>query len=170
MAHGTLNHFHMFAFSSDISSNKVFTFREAMNQEDKLNFVQAMEKEIEDHQSLDHWSIVERSSVPDTAKPICAIWSFKQKQRPDGTLLKHKARLYAHGGMQKWGKNYWETYSPVVNMITVRLILLIAQIYKLDSKAINFVLAFPKADLDVDIWMYLPSGFQIDGATEEESS
>jgi hypothetical protein len=55
-------------------------------------------------------------------------------------------------------------------MTTVRLILLIAQIYNLDSKAIDFVLAFPQADLDVDIWMYLPSGFQIDGATEEESS
>ena len=167
---GTLNQFHMLAFSTDISSNEVFTFREAMKQEDKLDFVQAMEKEIEDHQSRDHWSIVERSSLPDTAKPIRAIWSFKRKRRPDGTLLKHKARLCAHGGMQTWGTNYWETYSPVVNMITVRLILLIARIYNLDSKAIDFVLAFPQADLDVDIWMYLPSGFQIDGATEEESS
>ena len=167
---GTLNHFHMLAFSTDISSNEVFTYKEAMQEEDKLNFVKAMEKEIEDHESRDHWSIVERSSVPDTAKPIRAIWSFKRKRRPDGTLLKHKARICAHGGMQTWGTNYWETYSPVVNMITVCLILLIARIYNLDSKAIDFVLAFPQADLDVDIWMYLPSGFQVDGKTEAESS
>ena len=37
---GTLNQFHMLAFSSDISSNEVFTFQEAMKREDKLNFVQ----------------------------------------------------------------------------------------------------------------------------------
>ena len=36
---GTLNHFHMPVFSSDISSNKVFTYKEAMTHEDKLDFV-----------------------------------------------------------------------------------------------------------------------------------
>jgi hypothetical protein len=69
--------------------------------------------------------------------------------------------------MQQWGTNYWEIYSPVVNMVSVCLILLLAQLYKLDSKAIDFVLAFPQAELDVDIWMYLPIGFQVD--TDNES-
>jgi hypothetical protein len=76
----------------------------------------------------------------------------------DGTLNKHKARICVHGGMQQWGENYWETYSPVVDMLTVRLILAIAHIHKLDSKSIDFVLAFPQAKLDVDIWMDLPLG------------
>eukprot|EP00956_Cyclotella_meneghiniana_P017289 scaffold27981_cov37-Cyclotella_meneghiniana.AAC.20 len=61
--------------------------------------------------------------------------------------------------MQTWGENYWETYSSVVNMPTVRLILAIAHIYKLDSKSIDFVLAFPQAELDVDIWIELPKRF-----------
>jgi hypothetical protein len=69
--------------------------------------------------------------------------------------------------MQQWGKNYWEIYSPVENMVTVHLILLLARIYKLDSKAIDFVLAFPQAELEVDIWMHLPIGFQVD--TQNES-
>ena len=71
--------------------------------------------------------------------------------------------------MQQWGDNYWETYSPVVNMLSVRLLLAITKIFKLESKAIDFVLAFPQADLDEDIWMYLPIGFQVDGETEEDS-
>jgi hypothetical protein len=70
--------------------------------------------------------------------------------------------------MQQWGTNYWGTYSPAVKMVTVRLILLLAQIYKLDLKAIDFVLAFPQAKLDVNIWMYLTIGFQVD--TENESN
>ncbi len=114
-------------------------------------FVKAMQKEVADHELQNQGTIVHRSTVPRTAKPIQAIWSFKRRQRPDGTLVKHKARLRAHGGMQQWGTNYWETCSPVVNMVTVRLILLLARIYKLDSKAIEFVLAFPQAELYVDI-------------------
>jgi hypothetical protein len=60
-----------------------------------------------------------------------------------------------------------QTYSPAVNMATIRLILLTAQIKELDSKAIVFVLAFQQVELDVDLWMYLPIGFQVD--TENES-
>ncbi len=72
--------------------------------------------------------------------------------------------------MQQWGTNYWETYSPVVNMVTVCLILLLARMYKLDSKAIDFVLAFPQAGLDANIWMYLPIGFQVDMENESKQS
>ena len=72
--------------------------------------------------------------------------------------------------MQQWGENYWETYSPVVNMLTVKLLLVIAKIHRLDSKSIDFVLAFPQADLDVDIWMGLPVGFQPKGVHPSQSS
>jgi hypothetical protein len=88
-----------------------------------------MQKEVADHELRNNWSIVHCSTVPKTANQIQAIWSFKHKRRPDGTLVKHKARLCAHGGIQQWGTNYWETYSPVVNMVTVCLILLLTRVY-----------------------------------------
>ncbi len=102
---GTTNQINFLSFSTDTSFNEVFTYKEAMNQEDTHLFVQAMQKEVADHKSRDHWTIVPCSTVPKTAKQIQAIWSFKCKRRPDGTLVKHKARLCAHGGMQQWGKN-----------------------------------------------------------------
>ena len=71
--------------------------------------------------------------------------------------------------MQQWGDSYWGKCSAVVNMITVNLVLAIAKIHNLYSKAIEFVLAFPPADLKEDIWIQLPVGFQIDGQTESES-
>ena len=74
---GTTNQIHFLSFTTDISSNEVFTYKEAMNQEDKHLFVDAMQKEVADHESRDHWTIVPRSTVPKTAKPIQAIWSFK---------------------------------------------------------------------------------------------
>ncbi len=64
--------------------------------------------------------------------------------------------------MQQWGVSYWETYSPVVNMLTVCLLLALCNIHGLKYKSIDFVLAFPQADLDVDIWMELPVGIVVD--------
>eukprot|EP00956_Cyclotella_meneghiniana_P022895 scaffold43790_cov38-Cyclotella_meneghiniana.AAC.11 len=155
---GTINHLHNYALATDLSNNEVFTLTQAMRQDDREQFLEAMMKEFKDHEERDHWDLFLRSTVPRSAKTIKAIWSFKRKRFPDGTLNKHKARLCAHGGMQQWGENYWETYSSVVNMLTVRLILAIAHIHKLDSKSIDFVLAFPQAELNVDIWMELPIG------------
>ncbi len=62
--------------------------------------------------------------------------------------------------MQQWGISYWETYSPVVNMLTVCLLLALCNIHGLESKSINFVLAFPQAN-DEDFWMELPVGIVV---------
>ena len=54
-------------------------------------------------------------------------------------------------------------------MLTVHLLLALYNIHKLESKYIYFVLAFPKVDLDLDIWMELPIVFVIDEASYGES-
>ncbi len=46
-------------------------------------------------------------------------------------LLTNTKHTYAHGGMQTWGLNYWETCAPVVNWASVCLILAIAKIHDL---------------------------------------
>ena len=114
-----------------------------LKQEDASSFVAAMVKEVKDHESQGHWEFIPRSQKPSGVKTILAIWSFKRKRFPDGCLNKHKACLCAHGGMQTWGVNYWETYAPTVNWISVRFLLVVAEILNLDTKAIDFVLAFP---------------------------
>ena len=87
-----------------------------------------------------------------------AIWSFKSKRYPDESLNKHKARLCAHGGQQTWGQDYFNTYAPVITWASVRLLLIVAKIHKLDSKSIEFFLAFPQADLPIPVYMKLPAG------------
>ena len=115
--------------------------------------------QVSDYESREHWTLTKCCDMPDDTKTIMSIWSFKRKQYPDGTLNKHKARLCAHGGMQTWGQNYWETYAPVVNWASVRLILAVAKIHSLSSESIDFVLAFPRADLEIPVYMELLIGF-----------
>ena len=122
-----------------------------MQQNYKVKFIEAMVVEVVAHKKCYHWTMVPRSSLPLGAKTIRSIWSFKIKHFPYGSLNKHKDIICAHGDMQRWGKNYWETYSPVVNMLSVSLLLYIAHIHGLNSKSIKIVLAFPQADIDIDI-------------------
>ncbi len=153
----TINDFshHIMAFTT---SNESFTFLQMLRESDHMQFFAAMEVELNDHETRKHWTLMERRDLPQGAKTIMAIWSFKRKRFPDGTLNKHKAHLCAHGGQQMWGQDYWDTYAPVVTWASVHLLLIVAKIHGLDSKSIDFVLAFPQADLDVPVYMELPAG------------
>jgi hypothetical protein len=155
---GTINCFSTLA-QSTVASNETFNYKEALQQPDKIEFIKAMINEVDDHKTRKHWTLMKRYDLPNGTKTIMAIWSFKRKQYPDSTLNKHKARLCAHSGMQTWGQNYWETYAPVVNWASVRILLAVAKIHGLSSKSIGFVLAFPQADLEVPVYMELPLGF-----------
>jgi hypothetical protein len=52
-------------------------------------------------------------------------------------------------------------------MLMVCLLLALCNIHGLESKSIDFVLAFPRADLDEDIWMELPTGIVVSGKSDE---
>ena len=76
---GTLNEVDNLFYATSISTTEIFTFRNAMEQDDKLNFVDAMEKEISDHKRGKHWSMVHRDTLPNRARPIKSICSFERK-------------------------------------------------------------------------------------------
>jgi hypothetical protein len=82
------------------TSNESFTYSQMLRQEDFKQFFKAMEVELNDHKTCKHWNLMERKDFPLGTKTIIAIWSFKCKWFPDGTLHKHKAWLCAHGGQQ----------------------------------------------------------------------
>jgi hypothetical protein len=64
-----------------------------------------MAKEMDDHQKRKHMRVVRKDSIKDLSKVdiLMGVWSFKRKRTPTGKLIKHKARLCAHGGQQRYG-------------------------------------------------------------------
>ena len=139
----TLNALHPMALVTEKENIEYYTFKQMLQQEDKADFIKAMIKEISDHESKGHWDVVPRSDKPVNVKSILSIWAFKRKRYPDGRIWKHKALLCAHGGMQTFGVNYWETYAPTVNWISIRFLLVVAQALQLHTQAIDFTPAFP---------------------------
>jgi hypothetical protein len=90
---------------------------QAIKQEDATEFIQAAIEEIETHQQQAHWEVVPKSVVPSGTRVLDAIWSMKRKRNlKTNQVYKHKARLNVHGGQQQYGKDYWETYAPVVTL------------------------------------------------------
>ena len=70
---GTLNVLHNKILATYISNNEVYTYAQAIKQDDAEEFVKAMEVEVEAHKQRNHWTMVLRSTLPTRAKTIRAI-------------------------------------------------------------------------------------------------
>ena len=154
----------LFAYPASIADNDTMYLREAMQQQDRTHFLEAMVKEINDHTQRGHWRITTREEMRQKGynhRPIMAVWSFKRKRNPMGDIVKYKARLCCHGGQTIKGVHYDETFSPVVGWSTIRLMLTMSVIHGWHARQIEFVLAFPQAKMRTDIYMHLPEKFQM---------
>ena len=118
----------LISFPATKSDPDTMTLDQALREPNAHKFIKAMEREVADHVTRGHWEVVPNSVVPRGNKPILAVWSMKHKRDPRGAIIKWKARLCAHGGMQTKGINYWETYSLVVSWTTVCLVLILSLI------------------------------------------
>jgi histone deacetylase 1/2 len=50
-------------------------------------------------------------------------WVYKVKRKTDGTVDRYKARLVAKGYKKQYGKDYEDTFSPVVKAATILIVL-----------------------------------------------
>jgi hypothetical protein len=73
------------------TSNESFTYSQMLREADHTKFFEAMEIEIDDHETCHHWDLILHADLPPGAKTIMVIWSYKGTRFPDGTLNKHKA-------------------------------------------------------------------------------
>ena len=77
----------------------------------------------------------------------------------DGFIEKYKARLVVQGFDQKAGIDFFDTYSPVAHISTIRVLLALASIHKLIIYQMDVKTAFLHRDLEEKIYMHQPEGF-----------
>jgi hypothetical protein len=83
-------------------------------------------------------------------------------------IKSHKARLNLHGRKQIYGMNYFETYTPVVTWFAIRLMIIFGIIFCWALHQVNFVMAYPQAPIEMDIYMELPQGIQTKHGTSKD--
>ena len=91
------------------------------------------------------WDVVDQT---DDMNVIDSTWAFKLKRYPDGRIKKFKARFCARGDQQIEGVDFFETYAPVVQWITIRLMLILEILLGMKSKQGDVTAAFLHADID----------------------
>ena len=79
----------------------------------------------------------------------------------DGNVHIYKARLVAKGFRQVQGVDYDETFSPVLMLKSVRIILAIAAYFDYEIWRMDVKTAFLNGNLTEDMYMMQPEGLSI---------
>jgi hypothetical protein len=139
----------------------IMYYHQALQQPDAKQFANAVVKEVNGHVDNNHWRLIKREDVPEDAQVVPLVWSMRRKRNlTTNKITKHKARLNLHGGKQVFGMNYFETYAPVVTWFAIRLMIVMGIIFNWALCQVDFVMAYPQAPIEMDIYMELPQGIQ----------
>ncbi|KAL0391273.1 UNVERIFIED_CONTAM: Retrovirus-related Pol polyprotein from transposon TNT 1-94 [Sesamum latifolium] len=133
------------------------TYEEAVTSPNANEWITAMKEEMSSMAKNNVWELVD---LPAGRKTIGSKWVLKVKRKADGSIDKFKARLVTKGYTQREGIDYEETFSPVVRFASVRLILAIVAHLDLELFQMDVKTAFLNGELDEEIYMDQPEGFQ----------
>ena len=100
------------------------------------------------------WRNVRKREIPSNRRLVGCKWVFKKKK--NGV---YRARLCALGYSQVPGVDFNANYSPVINDITFRILLVLILINDWYSEIIDIQTAFLYGKLEEEIYMKIPEGF-----------
>ncbi|UYV83708.1 hypothetical protein LAZ67_23002187 [Cordylochernes scorpioides] len=129
-------------------------YEEAIACEDKKHWENAMLEEIQNMYSHQVWELVPR---PVNAKVVKSKWVFKISKDQENKT--YKARLVAMGYNQIPGRDYNESFSPVIKNATLRTILSMAATKDSVIKLFDVKAAYLNGNIENTIFMEQPAGF-----------
>ncbi|KAL2231982.1 UNVERIFIED_CONTAM: Retrovirus-related Pol polyprotein from transposon TNT 1-94, partial [Sesamum indicum] len=132
------------------------TFKDTMTSSEAKQWKEAFKSEMDSIISNGTWVLVD---LPPGCTNIGCKWIFKRKLKPDRTIDKFKARLVAKGFKQKEGIDYFDTYSPVARLTTIRVLIALALVYNLPIHQMDVKAAFLYGELEEEIYMDQLEGF-----------
>jgi hypothetical protein len=133
------------------------TYAEAMRRPDADLWRKAAEDEIQALLENGTWELVK---LPPGKKAIGGRWVFKVKRNADGSVERYKGRYVAKGYLQRPGVDFGETFAPTAKWATLRVILAIAAFEDLELESVDISSAFLNGDIDTEIYMTQPEGFE----------
>nr|GEV21650.1 retrotransposon protein, putative, Ty1-copia subclass [Tanacetum cinerariifolium] len=111
-------------------------YKAALLDPESEKWLNAMNVQMQSMKDNKVWVLVE---LPPNGEAVGSKWLFKKKTDMDENVHTYKARLVAKGYTQTPGIDYEETFSPVVDIRAIRILIAIAayndyEIWKMDVK------------------------------------
>ncbi|GJR71749.1 retrotransposon protein, putative, ty1-copia subclass [Tanacetum coccineum] len=104
------------------------------------------------------WNLVD---LPPNCKTVGSKWLFKKKTDIDGNIHTCKAHLVAKGFTQTYGVDYEETFSSIVDIKAIRILIAIAAYYDYEIWQMDVKTTFLNGHLNEDVYMVQPEGLCI---------
>ena len=79
-----------------------------------------------------------------------------------------KARLNIDGLRTTKRVHYDQNYTPVASYKSIRMLLTTTAVQGCHTQHLDYVLAFPQAPVELDLYMKVPKGFEIEGGNEDD--
>jgi hypothetical protein len=111
-----------------IAGDELNSLAEAKRSPDWTKWKKSIQEELNMLNEKGTWELVQK---PPGVIPISNKWTFVRKRDKQGEISRYRARLVARGFTQRPGHDYVETFSPVVQMDTLRAILALVPKLKL---------------------------------------
>ncbi|KAJ1692595.1 hypothetical protein LUZ63_009293 [Rhynchospora breviuscula] len=147
------DHVAHFTSVAPVSDFEPTTFKQAQSQP---QWCEAMKKEIAALHLNNTWTLVSPSASQNI---VGCKWVYKIKRHADGSIERFKARLVAKGYTQEEGIDFFDTFSPVIRPMTIRLVLSLAISLGWPLKQLDVHNAFLHGDLHETVYMAQPPGF-----------
>lgn len=144
------------------------SYGEARNSGNWSEWKTAMDDELKSHRLNRTWKLKKRSEL-NGKRVLRGRWVFKIKRGPDGSIQKYKARWVVRGFEQEQGSDYTDTFASVVKPMSYKALFAIAaardhEIHQMDVKT-----AFLYGDVEEEIYVEQPTGYEESSAEGDES-
>ena len=139
------------------------TYEEAVSSVDSTKWKEAMKKEIHSCEKNNTWGLVCRNELSHDVNVIPVKWVYKIKTDENGAVTEYKARITPKGFKQRHGVDYFEVFAHTGKYKSLRVLLSLAATYDLELNQLDVPSAFVRAELEEDVYMEMPRGFEVDG-------
>lgn len=129
--------------------------KEALKTPEAEMWQKAMDEEVENLRRAQTWELVTK---PPNTKLITSRWIFRKKKGETEGSVRFKARLVAKGYLQVSGVDFKDTFSPVIKLKSIRVLLAIAAERNLATHQMDITAAYLNGVLEEDIYMAQPEG------------
>ncbi|KAL2253255.1 UNVERIFIED_CONTAM: Retrovirus-related Pol polyprotein from transposon TNT 1-94 [Sesamum indicum] len=141
---------------SDCGEPEYYT--EAVNDAHNSKWELAMNDEMNSLKKNDTWELCQ---LPKGKKALQNRWVYRNREESD-RKKRYKARLIVKGFQQRYGIDFTDVFTPVVKLTTIRLMLSIVAAENLELQQMDVKTAFLHEDLEEEIYMVQPEGYNGD--------